>query len=136
MKQLFTGIYNLFAPAGAKPTIYTNLDGKLRLFEAKQGETLPYCVYYLIGDGPDWYFEDERIFRAMIQFNLYTDDRSATNVCTYTDNLMALYDECTLSVTGYTFLRMERTWEYLLRDPEEQVWQYVVQYRVTLEKLT
>jgi len=33
-------------------------------------------------------------------------------------------------------LRMERTWAYPLRDEEERVWQYTVQYRITLEKLT
>jgi len=134
MKQLFTGIYSRFT-TGA-PAIYTSLSGRLRLHEAKQGETLPYGVYYLIGDSPDSYFGAERTFSTIIQFSLFADDRSATNICTYFHNLTALYDECTLTVTGYTFLRMERTWAFLIRNAEEGIWQYTTQYRVTLEKLS
>ena len=133
MKQLFTGIYSKFT-TGA-PTIYTNLGGRLRIHEARQGETLPYAVYYMTGDGPDYYFGAERTFSTTMQFNIYDGSSSPENVCTYFDNLCALYDECKLTVTGYTFLRMERTWAYLLRDEEERVWQYVIQYRVTMEKL-
>ena len=134
MKQLFTGIYSKFT-TGA-PTIYTNLGGRLRLHEARQGETLPYCVYYMIGDSPDYYFGAEKTFSTTIQFSLFDESASFENIGTYFDNLCALYDECTLTVTGYTFLRMERTWAYPLRDEEERVWQYTVQYRITLEKLT
>ena len=133
MKQLFTGIYSKFTTG--VPTIYTNLSGRLRLHEAKQEELLPYCVYYMIGDSPDYYFGAERTFSTIIQFSIFNEDRSSENCCTYFDNLTALYDECTLTVTGYTFLRMERTWAYLLRDEVAGVWQYTIQYRVTLEKL-
>ena len=134
MKQLFTGIYSKFT-TGA-PAIYTSLGGRLRLFRAKQGETLPYAVYYQIGTSPDYYFGLQKLFSTIIQFSIFTEERSAANIGTYFDNLTALYDECTLAVVGYTFLRMERTWDYLLRDEPEGVWQWSIQYRVTLEKFT
>ena len=134
MKQLFTGIINKFTTG--TPTIYTNLGGRLRLHEAKQGETLPYGVFFLIGTSPDYYFGEQRLFSNIIQFSLFTNDRSSENICDYYDNLTSLFDECTLTITDYNFLRMERTWDYLLRDAPEGVWQSSIQYRITMEKLT
>ena len=128
MKQLFDGIYLKFT-AGT-PAIYTSLGGRLRFHEAEQDETLPYCVYYMIGDAPDYYFGDQSLFRTTIQFTIFAEDSSPENICTYFDNLAALYDECTLTVTTYSFLRMERTWAYLIRDAEEAIWQYTIQYRI------
>ena len=134
MKQLFTGIYNKFT-TGA-PAIYTNLGGRLRLHEAKQGETFPYCVYFLIGTSPDFYFGEQKLFSTIVQFSLFTEERSASNIGTYYDNLIALYDESILTVADYSFLRMERTWDYLIRDAPEGVWQWSLQYRITMEKFT
>jgi hypothetical protein len=134
MKELFAGIYGKFAPVGVKPTIYTNLSGRLRLYEAKQGELFPYCVYSLIGDAPDYWFLSERQESYTLQFSLFTDDRSSENIGTYFNNLTALYDECDLTVSGYTFLIMRREWSYLLRDTIDSVWQYILQYNVLLEK--
>ena len=134
MKQLFAGIMTKFS-TGA-PAIYTNLAGRLRLHEAEQDEALPYAVYYMIGDAPDYYFGEQLLHSTTLQFTIFADDASSENICTYFDNLTALYDECTLTVATYGFLRMERTWAYLLRDAEEAIWQYVIQYRVTMEKTT
>lgn len=134
MKQLYAAIMTKFSTG--VPAIYTNLGGRLRLHEAEQDEALPYAVYYIIGDAPDYYFGDQVNFSTTLQFSIFDDNASAENISTYFDNLTALYDECTLTVATYGFLRMERTWAYPLRDEEEAVWQYTIQYRVTMEKTT
>jgi len=88
----------------------------------------------MIGNSPEHWLGDLRQEDYVMQFSLFTNESSAGNMGTYYTNLTALYDECTLAVTGMTFIRMHREWEYLLRDSAEGVWQYILQYRVLVEK--
>jgi len=134
MNVALAGILALFQPEEDKPAFYTNMGGRMRLQTARQNETFPYCVYSLIGNSNDTWFGDEVHEVLTIQFSIFSNESSAVNICAYFENLKALYDECVLTVSGYTALRMERTWAYLLRDDPNNVWQYVVQYRLLLEK--
>lgn len=129
MKALFTGIYNLFTTGS--PAIYTNLSGKLYLTEAPQNTTFPYMVYYLVSNDYDYQFvEDFEVF--LIQFNIFDDNASASNIGTYFENLKTLYDWATPTVSGYSVVRMVREFAQLARD--DDVWQYSVQYNVWLKK--
>jgi len=134
MKAVLDAIYLEFAPAGAKPNFYDDMSGRLRLHEARQNETFPYCVYALIGVGNDQFFGQQYHESLTIQFNIFDQDSSAVSVNNYYENLKTLYDDCDLTVSGWTHLWMERNWGYLLRDEQENVWQYAVQYRVLIEK--
>lgn len=133
MGPIMSAIYSKFAPVGAKPAFYTSMGGRLRPFVARQGETYPFCVYLLIGDSNDVWPGGETQESITMQFSIFTNESSMVNINTYFTNLIALYDECTLSVSGYTFLRMERQWAYPLRDDQNNVWQYVVQYNILVE---
>jgi hypothetical protein len=68
----------------------------------------------------------------LIQFNIFADDSSASNIGTYFENLKTLYDWARPDVTNYTVIRMQREFAQLAKD--DDVWQYTVQYRVLLEK--
>ena len=133
MKTLFTGIYNLFVtgPYGFVPAIYLAMPGKLYLNEAPQNTTFPYIVYYVEGNDYDYQFvEDFEDF--IIQFNIFDDKASASNITDYFEKLKDLYDWSIPTVTGYTVSRFVREFAQLVRDDE--VWQYTVQYRVLLQK--
>ena len=133
MQEVQAAIMTLFAPVGEKPAIYTSLGGRLRHHTARQGDPFPYCVYAFLGLGPDHWMGGELQEEITMQFNLFTNESSAVNLNTYYKQLTALFDECTLTVSGYDFLRMERTWAYPLRDVINEVWQYTIQYRITVE---
>ena len=131
MKVLFDGIYTLFAPAGAKPTFYTNLSGKMYFTEAPQHTSYPYAVYNMIANDYDWMFvEDMEEF--LIQFSIYDDNTSATNSTTYFENLKSLYDWAEPTVTGYQLVWMIREFAEVLHI--DDVWQYIVQYRILCKK--
>lgn len=122
--------------ATGSPGIYDDLGGRLRHLRGRQGETFPFATYAIIGYGPDYYFDQERIEEITVQFNIYANESSAANIDGYKNNLLTLFDECALNVTGFTFLRCERSWAYPLRDEANNVHEWVVQYRITLEKVT
>ena len=132
MKALFTGIYSLFAPAGAKPTIWTNLSGQFYLTQAPQNTDYPYAVYHLIANDYDWMFAAKDFEEFLIQITIFDDKASASNIGTYFENMKSLYDWATPTVTGYTAVWMVREFAELLKP--DNIWQYVIQYRVLLEK--
>jgi hypothetical protein len=50
------------------------------------------------------------------------------------DKCMALFDDCELTVAGYQFQKMERDWNSLSEDPEEEIQRYTIQYTVWTRK--
>ena len=131
MQALQSAIMTKFA--SDSPGLYDDLGGRMRFQTARQGETFPYCVYSIIGFGPDHWFGGELQEEITLQFSIFTNESSAVNLNALYTTLTALFDECTLAVSGYDFLRLERNWAYPLRDDENNSWQYTIQYRATIE---
>ena len=119
MKALFTAIYNAFSSS----------KGALYLQEAPNGATLPYIVYYLINAVPDYTF-DSVTEDYSIQFSVYAE--TAETACSIFEEIKAIYDDCSLAVTGYEFVKMEREISHLIK--EEDLFHYVVQYRILIHK--
>ena len=128
MQVLFEGIWNKYDgdTTGLK-TVITGLHPN----EAPQESAYPYGVYYLISDVPSWTF-DKDFEEYLIQFNLFDDDSSSADVNTAELSLTTLYDWTTLTSSGYTNVYMKREFSNLTR--EEDVWNYMTQYRVFMEK--
>ena len=131
MQVLFNGIYSKFSGSTGAGTLYALLGGRLHPNEAPQESAYPYGVYYLISDVPEYTFS-ETIETALIQFNLFDDDSSATDVNTAFTALTTLYDWATITITGYTSVYMQRELSYLLR--ESDIWNYMIQYRLVFQK--
>ena len=131
MQVLLNGIYSKFTGSTGAGSLYALLGGRLRFSEARQKETYPYGVYHLISDVPEYTFR-ETIENALIQFNLFDDDSSATDINTAFTALTTLYDWATISIDGYTSVYMQRELSYLLR--ESDVWNYMIQYRLVFQK--
>jgi hypothetical protein len=135
MKDLFTGLYTEFATTPAS-SFYTALSGRMYLEEAPQGTAFPYAVYSLVNNSPDHYWTS-RFEEATIDFNLYSDSTSgATEITQLYEKLKEQFDDCSLTVSGYSHLRFRRENAWLNKLPSEipdkSIWGYTVQYQVLL----
>jgi hypothetical protein len=131
MQVLMNGIYNKFTGSTGAGSIYALLGGRVYPTEAPQEAAFPYSVYNLISDVPEYTF-NETIENAVIQFNIFDDDKSVTNINTDFTALTTLYDWSTLTITGYTSVYMKRELSFVTR--EEDVWNYMIQYRLVFQK--
>jgi hypothetical protein len=132
MKALFTGIYNLFS-AAPTTALNTAIGGRFYSHEAPQEAVYPYCIYNMVSDVPEFTFGghyDLSIFR--IQFSLYSQKSSSTEVLNAYENLKTLFDGCKLTVTGYSFVSCTRELAVFYRHPETNVWQHNTDYIITL----
>ena len=132
MTPLITGIYSKFVALPAN-NLYTALSGRLYHAEAPQSATFPYATVFTVSSEHDWTFTDT-FEDVLIQFNIFTNERSAANAGTFWKYLIALYDDTPISITGYSQIDMIRGQSRLVRDEENNVWQYMVEYECTLEQ--
>lgn len=140
MKALLAAIKaNFDATSGGPPAVhnaaYLALGGRLYLSRAPQGATAPYCIYSMVSQVAGWTFsEAEEMFR--IQFSVWSQSASSVEAQDAMSAVQALFDDCTLSVTGYNHVYMQREFSTLLReDAADEIWWHALtDYNVMLEK--
>lgn len=134
MNVLNAGIYNLFK-ADTSHAFYTGISGRFYHVKAPQNATFPYAVYDLIIADDELNFTDENESFQM-QFDIFTQSNSTSSAGTLLAAMKTLYDDCTLIVTGYRFLKMTRDWVIPNNDliAVRPVMGYSVQYDIWLEK--
>jgi len=130
MNALLTAIYNKFTAAPVN-TLYTALNGRMFTRYAPQGTIFPYAVLDIVSGVSDWTF-DYDFDDIDIQFNLFSQSSGETEIGNLLSYLRSLYDDCTLSVSGYTHLFMRYSQYWSLSQPDDSVRQYTVQYRILL----
>ena len=127
MQVLFQGIYTKFsndvALSGAVTGMY--------LTEAPQGTAYPYIVYHKITGTPDWTFSED-MENVIIQFNIFDDHSSSTTINDIYTKLKALYDWCSLTISGWDSIYMKRELDHLTK--ENGIWNYFVQFRLEIQK--
>ena len=135
MQALFDSIYSKFTGSTGAGSLYALLGGRLQFSEAEQGQTYPYGVYHLISNAPSYIFGSDAstMENYLIQFNLFDDNSSATDINAAYKALAALYDWCDLSTTGYSNIYMKREFSNLTHEAESKVWNYMIQYRVEIQ---
>ena len=106
MNSLFTAIINHFNNTTASG-FFNDISGRLRHNVAKQGETFPYCVYFSVSDIDDLDFSDEHE-DFLIQFNIFSQNNSALEAGNLLESLKTMFDDCSLTVTGWNHLRFAR----------------------------
>ncbi len=132
MIALLTGIFTKFTTG--PPAIHTSLGGRMYSRYAPENTAYPYGVVTIPTMEGDWTFDREAVFDDVdIQFNLYSQSSSETEIGALYVNLRALYDDTTLTVGGYIFLYMQYDRAWQLSDPEEDVRGYVIQYNVLIQ---
>jgi len=136
MKALSTAIY---AKAAAATAFWAAIGGRLYKGKAPAGAVYPYVVYKMVYDNTANTFA-ESLEDCLFQFSIFSSDNSSSQVEDLFTALKSVYDECSLTVTGSTFLHMLRQQATLFEDelPNPNgtgwVWHYAVDYNIMIQR--
>jgi len=125
MKTLFQAVYSEYAGSALASSL-TDLYNT----QAPSEAVFPYGVFTLVSNVHDFTFT-ERFENCLLQFSLFDDSSSPSNVCDYFELLKAVFDFLDLEVSGYTTVSLVREAANLIT--VEDVWQYTVTYRIYLQ---
>jgi len=127
-----TAIYSKVT--GSINTFDTAIGGRIYYQQAPQEATYPFCVFFLIDERYDYMFLEE-FEEHVIQFNIYSNDTASSDEAgDIYGYLTTLFDWCTLTVSGFIHLKMEREFAVLDKLEDDDVWQYAVQYRLLIRE--
>jgi hypothetical protein len=100
--------------------------------QAKQGDSLPYCVFQGIDADFD-YDSGTQQENSRVQFSFFGTTLSTLE--TIANNFKTKFDfgETSLTVSGYSVLRIDRTLDLPPRK-ENKVWQIILEYEFQLTK--
>ena len=118
---------------GAHNAFWLSVAGKLFNGQAPQGTTAPYVVLETPSDEPEYMIAPNQFEILDIQFSIYSDNRSVVEVETIFNNLIALYDDAALTISGWTVIKFERGIANVFPD-EAGRWQKVVEYNLLINK--
>jgi len=104
LKNLLTAIFGKTAGS----TLSTSVGGRIFLDEAPADSEFPYAVFQVVNTSPERTFTED-FEETSIQFSIYSDSLSATEISTIQGYLDSLFDEgSTFAVTGSTLIWMRR----------------------------
>lgn len=132
MKVFFDAIKTLYDGSGGATLRASNTGGLWRE-RVPQRHSYPFIVMHHISGGQLDTFGNS-IEHITIQFNVYDNSANDDKIDSIGSALMSLFDWCTLSITGYTHVVMERVFNQSFHNDEEDVWQNVIQYRIEAQK--
>lgn len=132
---IIKGIFDKFS---ATNDFKTAINGRLYAYEAPQNVAYPYCVFQQISGIKDRDFSDVQE-DVIIQFTLVDSSDSVATIGAAETKMYALFDEATITYTGYTHITMERESNILLKVKNEDddaisFWNVIATYRVFCEK--
>lgn len=134
MNVLFSAIMTHF---GLNPGsgFYNDIGGRLHLYKAPQENIFPYCVYFPAADDADDDFTDDHE-DFEIQFNIFSQDNSALEAGNLLESLKTMFDDCSLSVSGWNHIKFQRINTLTNNDTTQvpPIYGYSVMYSVLLEK--
>ena len=130
---IFKGIMDKFSGS----TFSTAIGGRLYAYEAPQNPTYPYCVFEQISGFKDRDFTDVQE-DVLVRFKIVDSSNTVATVADAETKLFALFDEATLTVSGYTNILMERQNNNLLKMQDElddaiTFWNAISAYRILTE---
>ena len=131
MKALTTAIYGKISGSA----LATDIGGRLYKGRAPEGAEYPYVVYMVVADVPDKTFTED-FEDVLIQFSLFSSASGSTEVEKMFTDLKALYDECSLTITGSRLIWMKRVNATLMIEDHTtpsgtiEVWHYAVDYDI------
>ena len=129
MKALTQAIYSKFTGSA----LDTLLGGRLYKLEAPDATPFPYAVYFPVSDLPE-YPGGHTIEHLLFQFSLFSSASSSGEIEDLLTSLRALYDDCTLAITGETLIYCIRGNLMTSRDDVETplgtvgIWHYSQEY--------
>ena len=135
MKNLSTAIYSKIAGS----LFSTAIGGRFYKGRVPQGTVWPFAVYYIITDNPRDTFT-EKLEEVTIQFSIFSMKSGTSEIEDIFTSLRALFDNCSLTITGNTHVTMDRQGASLTSVPADteegtgEYWQYDVDYSIVMQK--
>jgi len=125
MKTLFEAIYSHWLSEGKL--------GLTQLYntEGDDDAVFPYGVFSLPSVIPEDTFTEEGE-SCLIQFNLFSEETLATEICAIFELLKTAFDKRDLSIEDYETVSLTRESANMIRI--EKVWQYNVTYNIVIQK--
>ena len=135
MNALFAGIWDHFS-ATTTTGFYNDVSGRMYNYKAPQRATFPYCVYFPVSGLDDIDFGEERE-EILMQFNIFSQNNSALEAGTLLESLKTMFDDCSLTVTGWNHIEFSRNLIYPNGDYSQNppIHGYSVEFDVMLEKI-
>jgi len=137
VKDLATAIFS----KATGSAFLTAIGGRLYKKRAPQDLTWPYAVFFVVDDTPLRTFKDT-LEEVLVQFSLFSQTSSSTEIEDLFSLLKACYDNSELTIAGNTFIMMNRQnatpADSVPADTEEgtgEFWQTDVDYLVTMQKV-
>lgn len=135
IETILKGIFDKFS---ATNDFKTAIGSRLYAYEAPQNPTYPYCVFEQISGLQDRDFLD-KLEDVLVQFTLVDSADSIATIADAETKMFALFDDATLTITGYTHITMDRQSNQLLKLNDEDddnitCWNSIVTYRILAEK--
>lgn len=114
--------------------IFTTYDMKTYNIKAPQSATVPYVTFGLETDRPMGTFESQTILEDLTYWVNVFSLTSVAHVTTLADLVLAVMDDATLTVTGYTSMKCVREFMgTVLWDMEIGIYQIPLRYRVWID---
>ena len=127
MNSVRTAIYDKYT---ASALTYGFYYGK-----APQESSFPYIVFFDVSNMNDVDFGEERE-DLLVQFNIFSQNNSPTESETILTNVRSLFDDCSLTVTDWRHLYMQRGNTYSNNDYAQvpPIHGFSVEYDILIEK--
>lgn len=135
MNELFKSIYNNFTAIieAVHNDFYIGLDGRLYYGQAPQGCVSPYAVFFGVSSVQMDTFS-EKIDEASIQFNIYSNLRSFTEVGTLQQECRDLYDLAAIEVPGNKDVILTRSMSIPPWKESENVWISTIEFEAFVQE--
>jgi len=114
---------------------WTRYDAKTYQVKAPQGSTVPYVTFGLETEVPIGTFADFEAIESLTFWVNAFSDKSTADVAEIADEVMDALDNATLTVTGYTGMKVVREFiGSMIWDGETGIYQIPLRYRLWLDK--
>lgn len=126
MQSLFKAIYNKIS---GDADLSAALTGGARLAEMPEGAAMPYMVFDLISNAPDFTFS-QTIERARIQFTIVADSLEELSECA--EKVRACFDDATLTFHDVDYKTVGLVRENSNQIISEDFYVYTIDYRMLI----
>lgn len=111
ISELATGIYNYSQVAS---NFKTSINGRVYNVRAPQAPTYPFVIFFFPSDTTTHFLNEQTtasnaILNVGLQFNIYSQNQSASEIGTIAGYLTDRFDFANLTVTGYDCFDLYRT---------------------------
>ncbi len=103
MNNLLTAIYSKVSNSNFS----SDIGGRFYLDDAPQDVEFPYSVYFIVSAVPNDTFT-EFLDDVLVQFSIFSASEGAAEITGIYNNLIALFDNCSLTITSDTHIWMDR----------------------------